>query len=335
MIDLGGRLNPADRADHVEAGRCGVAGPAQRDGAQVAESRDLALGILHGQHVVVAGFRIDPETGCDHAVRGQGGDHVVHHLALVQSHFAGAHAIHIELQGGVVDILRDENVGDAGNRTDLAGELERQVVRPSHVAARNLNVDRRRHAHVQYRVHQAARLEIGRQLREVLLHLLLDAAHIFVAADLVVLLEADLHERRVHGGVGGVDGGEVGRGADIGDDHAQIFGRNHLPDQVLHLGDFVLRDRQPRAAWRLEVDHELAGIGARKEGESQQGEDQQANRKRNAEGCERGHRPAQNHGHDAVVEAEETLEAVVEPDVEAIAEIAPRPRMVHRYFPFG
>ena len=71
--------------------------------------------------------------------------------------------------------------------------------------------------------------------------------------------------------------------ADVGHDHAQVFGRNHLADQVLHFGDFVLRDGQPCAGGRLEVDDELAGIGAREEREAEQREDQQASRKRNAE----------------------------------------------------
>jgi hypothetical protein len=103
----------------------------------------------------------------------------------------------------------------------------------------------RRQTHVQHGVHQAARLEVGGQLRQFVLDLLLDAAHVIVAAGLVIFLEADLHERGVHGGVAGVDGGEVGCGSDIGDDHAEVFRRDHLADQVLHFGDLAFRDRQP------------------------------------------------------------------------------------------
>ena len=65
-----------------------------------------------------------------------------------------------------------------------------------------------------------------------------------------------------------------GRGADVGDDHAQIFGRDDFADQVLHLGDFALGDRQPRAGGRLQVDDELAGVRAREEGQPEQREHQ-------------------------------------------------------------
>ncbi len=111
-------------------------------------------------------------------------------------------------------------------------------------------------------------LSSGRSRGDAVLH----ARHVFVAAGLVVFLEADLHEGRVLRGVGGVDGGEIGRGADVGNDHAEVFRRNHLAHQVLHLGDFVFGDGEARAGGRFEIDHELAGVGARKERETEQRE---------------------------------------------------------------
>ena len=42
---------------------------------------------------------------------------------------------------------------------------------------------------------------------------------------------------------------------------AEIFRRDRLFDQRFELGDFLLRDREPGARRRLEVDDELAGVG--------------------------------------------------------------------------
>jgi hypothetical protein len=114
VIHLGGRLNAGDVADGVQAGGCGAAGPAQRNGAQIVQVLHLALGILHGQHIVVAALGIDPVAGRDHAVGGERGDDVVHHFALIQAQLAGAGAIDIEAQRRVVDVLRRVDVGHAG-----------------------------------------------------------------------------------------------------------------------------------------------------------------------------------------------------------------------------
>src|ERR1017187_6610117 len=104
----------------------------------MAQSLYLALRVLHGQHIVIPRFWVDPETGRDHTVGGERGDHVVHHLAMVKAHLAGAHAVHVELQCRGVDVLRDENVGHSGNGRDLSRELERPVKRRAIVASGNL-----------------------------------------------------------------------------------------------------------------------------------------------------------------------------------------------------
>ena len=46
----------------------------------------------------------------------------------------------------------------------------------------------------------------------------------------------------MHAGVAGVDGGEIGRGADVGDDHAEIVRERPVADQVFDFGDFLLGD---------------------------------------------------------------------------------------------
>ena len=105
---------------------------------------------------------------------------------------------------------------------------------------------------------------------------LFEPGHVFVAADLVILLEADLDERRVHRRVSRVDRGKIRRGADVRNDHPQILRRNHLADQALHFGDFIFSDGQARSAGRFDIDHELPGIRARKERKPEQWKKQQA-----------------------------------------------------------
>ena len=88
----------------------------------------------------------------------------------------------------------------------------------------------------------------------------------------------------MHGGVRGVDRGEAGIDADVRDDHAEVaLAESTAADQFFELGDFLLGLDQPRAGRRLHVDHELAGVGARKEGESEQREQQQAGREADGE----------------------------------------------------
>ena len=82
----------------------------------------------------------------------------------------------------------------------------------------------------------------------------------------MILVETDLDEGGVHGGVGGVDGGEIGCDADVGDDHAQIVGRDDFADLVFDAGDVRVAGLDARAAGHLDVDDELAGIGAREVG---------------------------------------------------------------------
>src|ERR1017187_10504047 len=198
VIHLGGRQNAGDVADSVEAGGCRSAGPTQGDGAQIGQVLHLALGILHGQHIVVAALGIDPVAGRDHTVGGEGGDDVVYYFALIQPQFAGSGAVDIEAQRGVVDVLRSVDVSHAGNFANPRGKFDREIVRFLHVQAIHLNVDGRGHTHIQHRIHQAARLEVGGKFGSFPGQLLFDASHVFVAADLVVLLQADLYESRVH-----------------------------------------------------------------------------------------------------------------------------------------
>src|SRR5262249_59236129 len=167
---------------------------AQGDGLQIGEIFYLRLRVLNGQHIIIAGLRIDPEAGRDHLVRSEGRDHVVDHLPLVKSELARPDAVHVELQSRVVDILRYKHVGYAFNLADAGGKLQGGVISLLHIRTRNLYVYGGGKSHIQDRIDQTAGLEVGRQLREIGRDLLLDPGHVVVAAHLVIFFQADLDE---------------------------------------------------------------------------------------------------------------------------------------------
>ena len=75
----------------------------------------------------------------------------------------------------------------------------------------------------------------------------------------------------------------------------------------------------PRTAGRFQVDHELAGIRAREKRQAQRGKQGQAGDEDRREAQHREYRPSQRHADQLVVDLQETLEPIVEPDVEALA----------------
>ena len=117
---------------------------------------------------------------------------------------------------------------------------------------------------------------------------------------IVVLVQADLNERRMLCGVAGVDGRQIGRHADVGDDHLQVVSANHLANVIFHSGNVLIRHLQARAGWGFHVDDELSGIRAREEGKPQQREEGQAHDKAGHDDDDRrlrtAPRPCRRHG---------------------------------------
>ncbi len=131
------------------------------------------------------------------------------------------------------------------------------------IAAADLDVQRRRHAQVEHRIHQAAGLKVGIQLRQLPLELRPHSVHVLEAAEGMVVAEPDLYERCVRTGVRGVDRGEARGGADVRYHNPQLIGRHDLAHQLLDLVDQPVGQLQARSGRGLDVDHELPGIGAR------------------------------------------------------------------------
>ena len=240
-------------------------------GAQrnIAEARhrhraDLLIRILHGEHVVVSAARIDPVTRRDDAVRSQRGDHVVDDFFRRQPELARLLAIDVELEAGIVEVLRNQDVAHAARAAQFLRDLFGDLVRFVRIVVAHLDIERRGQSLIHDRIDEAAGLKISAQLRQIGAQPPPHAVHVFVAADAVLFFQAHLHERRVHSRIRRVDRGKIGRDADIRDDHAEIGGRDDFADFVFDLRDQFVGDFEPRSARRFYVDHELPGIGARK-----------------------------------------------------------------------
>ena len=143
VIHFGGRFEARDVADHVEARRALQSGAVQRNGAQIEQALNLLLGILNVQEIVVVVLRIDPDIRRDHLIRSERGDDVLDDFLFAQSQFAGARAIDVELQRGIVEILRNVDIGDAVDLPDLTGKVERGLVAGLQIRAAHLHVDGR------------------------------------------------------------------------------------------------------------------------------------------------------------------------------------------------
>src|SRR6185312_11043753 len=116
-----------------------------------------------------------------------------------------------------------------------------------------------------------------------------------------------------------IDGGKSGRDTDIRKNHAQIALWNDLADQRLYLGDLSFGDRDTRARGRFDVDHEHAGVRARKEGQAEEREQGQTCGEGSSAQSYREPGVPQSAAYHPVVDPQEPLKTVVEPDVETLA----------------
>ena len=83
------------------------------------------------------------------------------HFLLAQAELARPHAVDVEFQRRLVQILRNENVRDTGDLADFSRQIERELIVGLQVGAGDLDVDRGRQTHVQRRFDQTARAKYG------------------------------------------------------------------------------------------------------------------------------------------------------------------------------
>src|SRR6267154_6517390 len=219
MVYFCRRRNRADLDYGIQGGGLCAFRSTQGDLPQIHNRLHLAFGILHGQHVRIATFRIDPVVRSDHAIGSQRGDDVVHDFFLRETQLAGLLAVDIQLQRGIIDVLGNQHVADATEPPRWLRNLRCHRVNLIEIVSAHLYVDGCGQAQVQHRVDKTSRLKIGGELGQLLTYLFAYAAHVFVTAQLVTFLEAGLYERGVRRGVGRIDRGKIRRDADVGDDH--------------------------------------------------------------------------------------------------------------------
>ena len=109
----------------------------------------------------------------------------------------------------------------------------------------------------------------------------------------MAVVESHLHEGRVRAGIGRVRSRKTRRDADVGDDDLEVLRRHDFAHDFLHLTDQLIGQFQPRAGRRLDIDDELAGIGARKVGLADQRIQAQTQNENARDAEDRGHRPQQ------------------------------------------
>ena len=160
VIDLGWRVDHLDVGHVFQHGRIGVVGSVQRNLLEVLHGHraNLLIGVLHGEEVVVAVVRIDPVTGSDHAVGGERGDHVVYHIAGSQPQPRRHLTSHVELQAGIIQVLRNQHIAHVVHGSQLPGHFAGHGISGMLIVAADLDVDGRRHALIDHRIHQAAGL---------------------------------------------------------------------------------------------------------------------------------------------------------------------------------
>ena len=157
------------------------------------------VGILHGDHIVVAALGVDPIG------RRNLPSEVMAVITLSTTVLgrepdqAGLFAVDVERNAGIIQILRNVDAGHAGHGLDLRGQLLRPARRRlAYPCELILNVDGSGQALIDDAVHQAAGLVVSRQFRHLAGERVLHAAHVFIAADAVIFIQAGLHKGRVH-----------------------------------------------------------------------------------------------------------------------------------------
>jgi hypothetical protein len=95
-----------------------------------------------------------------------------------------------------------------------------------------------------------------------------NAFHVFIAANLVIFFQADLHECGVGRGITRVDGGEIRRQANVRYDHAKLIRGHDTSDDVLHLIYVLFRIFDSGPGWHLDIDKKLTRIRAWEERDS-------------------------------------------------------------------
>ena len=143
VVDLGWRIDLLRKHNRAE-GRVALAVlAAKRDIPELLHIHvaNLPIGILNGEHVIVAGLRINPIARRDNAVRGKSRDYVVDDILGRQSNQAGSLAVDVHFKPWVLQILRNEDCRNTARCAKLGRQALRLRIRCLLIVRRDLNVD--------------------------------------------------------------------------------------------------------------------------------------------------------------------------------------------------
>ena len=245
MIDLRGRIEARHLADGVEKRGRFRFRRAQRNSLQVGEALNILLRILHGQHVIIPGLRVDPVTRGDHSIGSQCGNDIVYHLFLAQPEFTCPQAVNVKMERGVINVLRDIDFTHARRLANFTRQPSGHSIAGFQIRPAHLNINRCRQSLIQDRIYDAPGLEVGGQLGQVFLDLAVDGVHVFKTAHLMPLVQCHLDCRGVRPRIARIYRRKSRNYAHIGDDQMQVFGWHCLPDQILYAGDLLVGDLHP------------------------------------------------------------------------------------------
>src|SRR5207342_1795721 len=109
----------------------------------------------------------------------EGSDDVVDDLFLGKAKQSGFFAVDIQFQRGVIDVLRNKDVTDGFEFANWLGDFCGDPKNFVEIVSADLNVDGGGQSEINHRIHEAARLKVGTELRQLLAELLPDTPHVF------------------------------------------------------------------------------------------------------------------------------------------------------------
>ena len=260
-----GALDRGHVAEHLRRG--GSPHVADREGLQGLNRVDLALGRL-GSHEVLDPLGAQPVGRRDLRRAAQGDEDVVGNVLLREADLLGPCPVDAHGKRRGIHDLMDVHVHGPRDLGDLFRKLGDEGVVVGGVAARDLQVDRRRKAEIEDLAHDVRGLGEEGAVGKLPVKARPDLPDIGPGGAVVACLKR--HEYlavcRAHGS--GVAEGKAGapvRQAYVVDDGLKLRGGHHLANDVLDPREVALGLLDARSVWRPHVEPELPRVNEREE----------------------------------------------------------------------
>jgi len=156
VVHFRGRIKLLNICHHVQPGGLCQVRSVKRNSLEILDGLNLVFLIHNGKEIIVAAVRINPDGWGDHLVRCECGDDVRDNFFFGEAEFARSHAIDGNTKGWIVEILRNINIGNTFDATQLRSHLLRRVIVGIHVISYYTDIDRCGRTHIQNTVDQAS-----------------------------------------------------------------------------------------------------------------------------------------------------------------------------------